>query len=176
MGGYRRPRPIGSFGLFSVAITQWLGLDAHVFLGGAMEALAIVALFVSFLPFLVSLGGRGGIWKFLSFIFCCFSLVGAASVIGLGGGIFAWLIAWIFTAIAAQSRRSEDRFARMERNMLAAKAPEETSSPVGRLLQVDSEKRPFISIGQVIALVVVFGAAAAFIVAGVNETKTPTDG
>jgi hypothetical protein len=34
-----------------------------------MEGIAIVALIAAFLPFLVSLGGRGGVWKFLSFLF-----------------------------------------------------------------------------------------------------------
>jgi hypothetical protein len=138
-----------------------------------MEALAIIALFCAFLPFLVSLGGRGGIWKFLSFVFCCFSVFGAASVVGIGGGIFAWVIAWIFTAIAAQARRSEDRFAKMERNMLAANAAEEASSPVGRLLQ--TEKWSFVSPGQLVALVLVFGIAAALIVTVVKDTKTSND-
>jgi hypothetical protein len=140
-----------------------------------MEGLVIVALICSFLPFLVSLGGSGGIWKFLSFIFCCFSLIGAASVIGIGGGIFAWVIAWIFTAIAAQARRSEDRFARMERNMLTERAGQEASSPVGRLLQSGSEKRSFVSPGQLVALVLVFGIAAALIVTGINDPKQPND-
>jgi hypothetical protein len=114
-----------------------------------MEGLAVVALIGAFLPFFVSLGGRGGVWKFLSFLFCCFALVGAASLIGFGGGVLAWIIAWIFAAIAAQSRRSEERFFKMEQNMLAAKANEETSSPVGRLLQAGSEKRSFRLVGTV---------------------------
>jgi hypothetical protein len=140
-----------------------------------MEGLAIVALICAFLPFLVSLGGSGGVWKFLSFLFCCFSIAGAASVVGIGGGILAWVIAWIFTAIAAQSRRSEERFAKMERNMLVATATEQASSPVGRLLQTGNEKRSFVSPGQLVALVLVFGIAAALIVTGVKDTKTPSD-
>jgi hypothetical protein len=140
-----------------------------------MEGLAIVALVCAFLPFLVSLGGRGGVWKFLSFLFCCFSLVGAASVIGFGGGILAWVIAWIFTAIAVQSRRSEERSARMERNLLAARATEEASSPVGRILQTGSEKRSFISPAQLATLVLVFGLAAVLIVTGLNDTKTSSN-
>jgi hypothetical protein len=140
-----------------------------------MEGLVIVALVCSFLPFLVSLGGRGGVWKFLSFLFCCFSLVGAISVIGIGGGVLAWIIAWIFTAVAAQSQRSEERFSQMERNMLAAKAIEEDSSPVGRLLQSGNKKRSFVSLGQLAALVLVFGLATVLIVIGVNETKAPRD-
>ncbi len=141
-----------------------------------MEGLAIVALICSFLPFLVSMGGSGGVWKFLSFVFCCLSLVGAASVIGFGGGILAWVIAWSFTAIAVQARRSDERFSRMERNILAAKAAEDVSSPVSRLLQTGSAKRSFISAGQLIALVLVFGIAAALIVTGVNDLKTSSDG
>jgi hypothetical protein len=137
-----------------------------------MEGLAIVALICAFLPFVVSLGGSGGVWKFLSFLFCCFSLVGAASVIGIGGGILAWVIAWIFTAIAAQSRRSEERFSKMERNMLAVQSSELASSPVGRLLQTGSERRSFVSPRQLAALVLVFGLAAALIVIGVTDTKT----
>jgi hypothetical protein len=117
----------------------------------------------------------GGVWKFLSFLFCCFSLVGAASVIGIGGGILAWVIAWIFTAIAAQSRRSEERFSKMERSMLAAKAAEEASSPVGRLLQIGSEKRSFVSPRQLAALVLMVGLAAALILTGVKEPTTPRD-
>jgi hypothetical protein len=140
-----------------------------------MELFAIVALFCAFLPFLVSLGGRGSIWKFLSFAFCCFSLVGAGSVIGIGAGVIAWVIAWIFTAIAVQARRSEESFARMERNMLAANAAENASSPVGRLLNTGSGKRPFVSLGQLAALVIVFGIAATLIVTGVNDLKTSTD-
>lgn len=140
-----------------------------------METLAIVVLFCAFLPFLVSLGGRGGIWKFLSFVFCCLSVVGGASVVGIGGGIFAWVIAWIFTGIAAQSRRSEERFSRMERNILAEKAAEEASSPVGRLLHAGSEKRLFISPRQLGSLIVVFGLAAALIVTGLSDTKTSDD-
>jgi hypothetical protein len=140
-----------------------------------MEGLVIVALICSFLPFLVSLGGRGGVWKFLSFLFCCFSLVGAVSVIGIGGGVLAWIIAWIFTAIAAQSRRSEERFAQLERNMLVAKALEEDTSPVGRLLLSGSKKPSFISLRQLAALVLVFGLGTALIVIGVNETKAPPD-
>jgi hypothetical protein len=140
-----------------------------------MEGLVIVAALCAFLPFLVSLGGSGGVWKFLSFLFCCFSLVGAASVIGFGGGILAWVIAWIFTAIAVQSRTSEERFSKMERSRLAAKAAEEASSPVGRFLQTGSEKRSFISWAQLAALVLVFGLAAALIVTGVKDTTTSRD-
>ena len=70
-----------------------------------MEGLAVVVLLCAFLPFLVSLGGSGGVWKFLSFLFCCFSVVGSTSAIGHGGGILAWVIAWSFTALAFQARR-----------------------------------------------------------------------
>jgi hypothetical protein len=150
-------------------------LDTSVLLGGAMEGLAIVALICAFLPFVVSLGGRGGVWKFLSFLFCCFSLVGAASVIGIGGGILAWVIAWIFTAIAAQSRRNEERFSKMERSMLAAQAAEEASSPVGRLLQTGSEKRSFVWPRRLAALVLMLALAVALIVTGVKDTTTPRD-
>lgn len=56
-----------------------------------MEGIAIVVLIAAFLPFLISLGGRGGVWKFLSLLFCCFSIVGAAPIVGIGGGILSSL-------------------------------------------------------------------------------------
>ena len=137
-----------------------------------MEGVAIAALICAFLPFLASLGGSGGVWKFLAFLVCVFSLVGAASVIGFGGGVLAWGIAWIFTAIAIQVRRSEDRFARMERNLLAAQRAQDTATPVVLLLQNEAKQQRFISPGQAVALVVIFGLASAMIYVGVADMKT----
>src|ERR1700730_14118972 len=105
-----------------------------------MEGLAIVALLAAFLPFVVSLGGRGGVWKFLAFVFCVFAIFGAASVIGIGGGILAWIVAWIFAAIAVSARRNDERFARLEKKMLDAQAARLDASPVDRLLSASATR------------------------------------
>ncbi|MGY4231100.1 hypothetical protein ACVIIW_000047 [Bradyrhizobium sp. USDA 4449] len=139
-----------------------------------MAAIAIVALIAAFLPFIASLSGRGGIWKFLSFLFCCFSIGGAASVVGIGGGVLAWIIAWVFTALATSARRSEDRFARLERRMLAKQAAEVLASPVERLIVEQEAKQRFITPIQVLALVLVFGVAAALLVFSLNSDQQPT--
>jgi hypothetical protein len=102
--------------------------------GGALQSIAVVSLILAFLPFIASLSGRGLIWKFLSLLFCCFSIAGAVSIVGVGGGILAWVVAWIFTAVAASARRSEDRFKRLERQLLAEQRDAAAASPVDRIL------------------------------------------
>lgn len=133
-----------------------------------MQGILILSVILAFLPFIVSLGGRGGVWKFLSLLFCCFSLIGIVPGIGFAGGIFAWVIAWIFTAVAAQSRRSEERFARMERSLATARAMD-AESPVGRLLADERRQKRFISFGQVVALLIVFAVAGVLLTLGFQE-------
>lgn len=139
-----------------------------------MEGILILSTILAFLPFIVSLGGRGGVWKFLSFLFCCFSLVGIVPVVGFAGGILAWIIAWIFTAIAAQARRSEQRFARMERSIAAARVAE-AESPVGRFLDNEVRQERSISFAKVLGLLIVFGIAGVLIVVGIQDSRTPKD-
>ena len=60
---------------------------------------------LAFSPFLVSLRGNGGIWQFLSLLFCALA---AAAFLSLGfvGWILTWVVAWIFAGVALQSRPS----------------------------------------------------------------------
>ncbi|MET4749213.1 hypothetical protein [Bradyrhizobium sp. RT11b] len=136
-----------------------------------MQGIAILALVAAFLPFLVSLGGRGGVWKFLSFLFCCFSIGGAASVVGIGGGILAWLVAWVFAAIAANARRSDERFAQLERRLLAEQEAAMAASPVEQLIRKQEPRQRFVTARQVVVLVLVFGLAAALIFTGVTSDQ-----
>jgi hypothetical protein len=136
-----------------------------------MEGIAIVALIAAFLPFLVSLGGRGGAWKFLSFLFCCFSIAGAASIVGIGGGILAWIVAWIFAAVAAGARRSEERFEKLERRVLAEQEAAMAASPVERLIRKQERRQRFITPRQALVLLLVFGLAATLILLGVNSDQ-----
>lgn len=136
-----------------------------------MPAIAIVALIATFLPFLVSLSGRGAVWKFLSFLFCCFSIGGAASVVGIGGGILAWIVAWVFTAIAASARRSDERFAQLERRLLAEQEAAVAASPVEQLIREQEPRQRFVTARQVLVLALVFGLAAALIFMGVNSDQ-----
>lgn len=136
-----------------------------------MPAIAIVALIAAFLPFLVSLSGRGVVWKFLAFLFCCFSIGGAASVVGIGGGILAWIVAWVFTAIAANARRSDERFAQLERRLLAEQEATIAASPVEQLIRKQEPRQRFVTARQVVVLVLVFGLAAALIVTGVTSDQ-----
>ncbi|RXG84226.1 hypothetical protein [Bradyrhizobium zhanjiangense] len=137
-----------------------------------MEGVAIIALIATFLPFLVSLGGRGGVWKFLSFLFCCFSIAGAASIVGIGGGILAWIVAWVFTAVAASARRNEERFAKLERRLLAEQEAAVAASPVERLIRQQEFRQRFVTPRQILALVLVFGLAATLILLGVSSDQT----
>lgn len=136
-----------------------------------MEGIAIIALIAAFLPFLVSLGGRGGVWKFLSFLFCCFSIAGAASIVGIGGGILAWIVAWIFTAVAVSARRNEERFEKLERRLLAEQEASMAASPVERMIQKQERRPRFVTARQVAILVLVFGLAATLILLGVNPDQ-----
>lgn len=101
------------------------------------QSVAAVSLLLAFLPFIVSLFGRGGIWKFLAFVLCCSAGVGAVSVVGFGMGLFVWLVAWIFAAIALGAKRADQRFARLERQ-LAAQNRANAYSPVDQLLQPEA--------------------------------------
>ncbi|WP_027577119.1 hypothetical protein [Bradyrhizobium sp. WSM1743] len=139
-----------------------------------MEGIAILALIAAFLPFLVSLGGRGGVWKFLSFLFCCFSIAGAASIVGVGGSILAWVVAWVFTAIAASARRSEERFAKLERRLLAKQEAAIAASPVELLIRQHEPRQRFVTPRQILALVLVFGLAATLILFGVTSDQATT--
>jgi hypothetical protein len=136
-----------------------------------MPAIAIVALIAAFLPFLVSLSGRGAVWKFLAFLFCCFSIGGAASVVGIGGGILAWIVAWVFTAIATNARRSDERFAQLERRLLAEQEATIAASPVEQLIRKQEPRQRFVTARQVVVLVLVFGLAAALIFTGVTSDQ-----
>lgn len=139
-----------------------------------MEGIAIVALIAAFLPFLVSLGGRGGVWKFLSFLFCCFSIAGAASIVGVGGGILAWVVAWVFTALAASARRSEERFAKLERRLLAKQEAAIAASPVELLIRQHEPRQRFVTPRQILVLMLVFGLAATLILFGVSSDQSTT--
>jgi hypothetical protein len=68
----------------------------------------LITLIVALLPAIISSRGSGGVWKFLSLLFC-----GMAAWSGLTGGftvvtITLWVIAWIFAGIALQGRRRKD--------------------------------------------------------------------
>lgn len=139
-----------------------------------MEGIAIIALIAAFLPFLVSLGGRGGVWKFLSFLFCCFSIAGAASIVGIGGGVLAWIVAWVFTAVAASARRNDERFAKLERRLLAKQEAAVAASPVELLIRQHEPRQRFVTPRQILALVLVFGLAATLILFGVSSDQTTT--
>jgi len=136
-----------------------------------MQGIVILGLIAAFLPFLVSLGGRGAVWKFLSFLFCCFSIGGAASVVGIGGGILAWIVAWVFTAIAASARRSDERFAQLERRLLAEQEAAMAASPVEQLIREQEPGQRFVTARQVLVLALVFGLAAALTFTGVNSDQ-----
>jgi len=98
-----------------------------------MEGLLVVAVIVSFLPALVSLGGRG-IWKFLAFLCCLIAAVGAVPTFGLS--VIFWIAAWVFAGIAISTKRNEARMERIER-ALVSKARED--SPVDKLLSNANE-------------------------------------
>jgi hypothetical protein len=89
-----------------------------------VAGLLLVGALVAFLPFLISLSGRGGAWKFLCLLCCLLALLSAVSVVG---GIVAWLLAWVFCAVAQSAGRTERRLARIERT--ARKSAAATSSP-----------------------------------------------
>jgi hypothetical protein len=67
---------------------------------GATVGLTILV--AIFLPFIVSLQGSNPVWKFLSFLFCLFSIFGAFLL--LVPGVIAWVIAWIFAGVSLGSR------------------------------------------------------------------------
>ncbi|WP_315773795.1 MULTISPECIES: hypothetical protein [unclassified Bradyrhizobium] len=139
-----------------------------------MEGIAVLAPIAAFLPFLVSLGGRGGVWKFLSFLFCCFSIAGAASIVGIGGGVLAWIVAWVFTAVAASGRRNEELFAKLERRLLAKQEAAVAASPVELLIRQHEPRQRFVTPRQTLVLVLVFGLAAALIFFGISSDQTTT--
>jgi hypothetical protein len=96
-----------------------------------VTGLVAVGLILSFLPFLVSLGGRG-IWKFLSFLSCLLAAIGAVPTFGLS--IICWMVGWIFAGIAISNRKREDRFDRIERALTDRPSPAVVTSPVEMLL------------------------------------------
>jgi hypothetical protein len=105
---------------------------------------------------------------------CCFSMAGAALIVGIGGGILAWIVAWIFTAVAAGARRSEERFEKLERRVLAEQEAAIAASPVERLIRKQEGRERFITPRQVLVLVLVFGLAATLFFLGVNsDQQTP---
>jgi hypothetical protein len=68
----------------------------------------ILFLLVAFLPSLVSLGGRNPVWKFLTFLFCLFSLVGVFAFVV--PGVLCWIVAWIFAGVSyATKERPKER-------------------------------------------------------------------
>jgi hypothetical protein len=99
-------------------------------------ALLIVGLILSFLPFLVSLAGRG-IWKFLSFLCCLLAAIGVVPTFGLS--IVCWIAGWVFAGVAISNRRREDRLDRIEKALtgqqsLSSSPPAAVASPVEMLL------------------------------------------
>jgi hypothetical protein len=92
----------------------------------------ILLLTTAFLPLLVSLRGKGGVWQFLSLLFCGLAIAAFLSV-GFIGWILTWVVAWIFAGIALQSRPSA----------VAAVAPPVAQvgpMPPGNLQQVERER------------------------------------
>jgi hypothetical protein len=67
-----------------------------------MEGYAIICLLIVFLPFLVSMRGYNPVWKFLSFLFCVFSLCGIFAF--FVPGVLCWIVAWIFAGVSFGSR------------------------------------------------------------------------
>ena len=78
----------------------------------------LIMLGLALLPWIVSCGGRGGVWKFLAFLFCLLTLL-----LTLGSLLFTvllafatvpafvlWVIAWIFAGVALGSAANERRF------------------------------------------------------------------
>ena len=82
-----------------------------------MAGILIIGAVVAFLPFIVALNGRGGVWKFLTLLCCFLALLGSLSIVG---GIAAWILAWVFAAIGLSAASTERRMAQMERTARAA--------------------------------------------------------
>jgi hypothetical protein len=107
-----------------------------------VASLFIVGLVLSFLPFLVSLAGRG-IWKFLSFLCCLLAAVGAVPTFGLS--VVCWIAGWIFAGVAISNRRREERFDRIEKALTGRQSslsPAVAASPVEMLLGNSAQAKP----------------------------------
>lgn len=72
------------------------------------QLIFVLGLLAILLPWFVSLGGRGGIWKLLAFI-CVVLCFGAAITSGFVATVVVWVIAWIFAAVAQSAAASERR-------------------------------------------------------------------
>jgi hypothetical protein len=98
-----------------------------------LTGLLILGLVLSFLPFLVSLGGRG-IWKFLSFLCCLLAAAGAVPTFGLS--VVFWIAGWIFAGVAISNRRREDHLDRIEKALTdrASSSAAIAASPVEMLI------------------------------------------
>ncbi len=68
-----------------------------------MGTAMVVGLLLAFLPAIVALGGANPVWKFLSFLFCVFSLFGLVAFVV--PGVLCWVIAWIFAGVSVGSGR-----------------------------------------------------------------------
>lgn len=68
----------------------------------------LFSVLIGFLPFAVSMTGRGGVWKFLAFLFSTVSLgcflIAPTDLIWWGLVFASWVIAWIFGGIARARR------------------------------------------------------------------------
>lgn len=76
-----------------------------------MVGVIVIGAIIAFLPFIICVTGRGGIWKFLCLLCCILALIGSVSIIG---GVVAWILAWVFAAVALSAAKTERRLARME--------------------------------------------------------------
>jgi hypothetical protein len=76
-----------------------------------MIGFIVIGAIIAFLPFLICMTGRGGVWKFLCLLCCILALFGSVSIIG---GVVAWILAWVFAAVALSASQTERRLARME--------------------------------------------------------------
>lgn len=71
-----------------------------------MQIVIPVAIAVAFLPFLISLAGRGRVLKLLCFA-CCLGSVSGAVIIVIGAA--SWFFAWVFAIIALRQRAKTKR-------------------------------------------------------------------
>lgn len=79
----------------------------------------LLSVIIAFLPFAVSVFGRGGIWKFLAFLFSAVSLgcflLAPSSVVWWAVMFATWVVAWIFAGVA---RSRKDAFAGSDKALL----------------------------------------------------------
>lgn len=70
----------------------------------------LFSVIIAFLPFAVSVSGRGGTWKFLAFLFSAVSLgcflLNPWGVIWWALVFGTWVVAWIFAGVARSRKDS----------------------------------------------------------------------